>query len=293
MMLAAASPQSLTPAGQVLGTAAIFAMTAAAVFVGFRPFVAMVRRRQLRYASVLRTNLLLNVNPRTTTILSAVVVVAFGAIGYALTSSAAGAMIAAGGGMFLPGVVLHWLQRRRRKRLEDQLVNGIQTLVASVQAGLNLVQAMQLIRSDGPAPLKQEFAHLLREYEYGVPLEDAMNNAATRIGSSDFGLLFSALRTHRERGGDLAETLGRIAQTIREVQRLQNRVKTLTAQGRAAARWLSVMPVVVLAIFYFLIPSSGIKMLFTEDAGKLLLAVILLLNIVGYLGIKKVVSIDI
>ena len=292
-MLAAAPPQSMTLAGQVLGTAAVFAITAAAVFVGFRPFVAMVRLRQLRYASVLRNNLLLNINPRTTTILSAVVVAAFGAIGYALSNSATGAMVAAAGGMFLPGMVLHWLQRRRRGRLEEQLVNGIQTLAASVQAGLNLVQAMELIRTDGPAPLKQEFAHLLREYEYGVPLEEAMNNAAARIGSSDFGLLFSALRTHRERGGDLAETLGRIAQTIREVQRLQNRVKTLTAQGRAAARWLSVMPVVVLAIFYFLIPSSGIKMLFTENAGKLLLAVILLLNIAGYLGIKKVVSIDI
>jgi tight adherence protein B len=205
-----------------------------------------------------------------------------------LLGMAAGALL----GVFLPGVVMKMLRRRRLNRLEAQLVNGIQTLASGVRAGLNLVQSMELVARDGPIPLRQEFAHMLREYEYGVSLEDAMNNAALRIGSGDFRLLFAALLTHRERGGDLGETLDRIAESIREIQRLENRVKTLTAQGRATARWLGAMPGVVLVILYFIV-QDDVKRLFVEDVGKLLLLIIVVLNVLGFLWIRKIVSIDV
>jgi Flp pilus assembly protein TadB len=176
--------------------------------------------------------------------------------------------------------------------LEEQLVGGVQTLASGVRAGLNLVQSMEMIARDAPAPLSQEFAHLLREYEYGVSLEDAMSNAARRVGLPDFRLLFAALHTHRERGGDLGETLDRIAESIREIQRLESRVRTLTAQGRATARWLGAMPAVVMAILY-VIDSSGVVMLFTANVGKMLLALVIVLNLIGFLWIRKIMAIDI
>jgi len=189
--------------------------------------------------------------------------------------------------------VLKLLRIRRLDRLELQLVGGIQTLASGVRAGLNLVQSMELVARDGPIPLRQEFRHLLREYEYGVPLEEAMDNAATRIGSGDFRLLFAALQTHRERGGNLGETLDRIGESIREIQRLEGRVKTLTAQGRATARWLGAMPVVILLILYFFVDDTGVMTLFVEDLGKLILLAIVVLNVLGFLWIKKIVTIDI
>ena len=208
-----------------------------------------------------------------------------------------GGMLAAIGGLFAgafaPHALLRLLHRRRLRRLESQLVSGIQTLASGVRAGLNLVQAMELIARSGAVPLRQEFAHLLREYEFGTPLEEAMSNAAERIGSPDFRLLFAALRTHRQRGGDLGETLDRIAESIREIQRLENRVKTLTAQGRATARWLGAMPAAVVVIYYFLVDSNAIRMLFVEDLGKLVLAAIVVLNIAGFLWIRKIVAVDI
>jgi tight adherence protein B len=149
-----------------------------------------------------------------------------------------------------------------------------------------------MIVRDAPKPIQQEFAHLLREYEYGVPLDEAMNSAGERIGSNDFRLLFAALRTHRERGGNLGETLDRIAESIREIQRLERRVETLTAQGRATARWLGAMPMAVLAISYLIVP-EGVRQLFTTATGNWILTAVVILNILGWLWIRKIMAVDI
>ena len=133
---------------------------------------------------------------------------------------------------------------------------------------------------------------MLREYEYGVPLDEAMGKASVRIGSGDFTLLFTALETHRQRGGNLGVTLDRIADSIREIQRLENRVDTLTAQGRATARWLGAMPGVVMGILYLIDP-SGVRTMFSTGAGKIIILVIIALNIIGFTWIRKIVTIDI
>jgi tight adherence protein B len=120
-----------------------------------------------------------------------------------------------------------------------------------------------------------------------------MDNAVVRIASGDYGLLFSALQTHRQRGGDLGVTLDRIGDSIREIQRLENRVKALTAEGRVTARWLGLMPLAVMAILYVLVSPQDVISLFTETVGKLILLVIVTLNLVGFLWIRKIVDVDI
>jgi len=291
-MILAAARIPIDWSSVALVSALLFAGTAATVFIGYRPLRQYIRYREYQFDQILRRTLLLDIRPRSATIFSAVAIVFLAFFGHLVTESLVGMAAGAVLGVCLPWVVMRMLRRRRLERLENQLVNGIQTLASGVRAGLNLVQSMELVGRDGPIPLRQEFAHMLREYEYGVSLEDAMENAATRIGSGDFRLLFAALLTHRERGGDLGETLDRIAESIREIQRLENRVKTLTAQGRATARWLGAMPGVVLAILYFIV-QEDVKKLFVEDVGKLLLLIIVVLNVLGFLWIRKIVSIDI
>ena len=276
----------------ILFNVLIFAAVFGAVMIGARPLRQLVRRQEEYYESVLRDKLLIDVNPRSATVLTGIGIVVLGLIGYAVTRSDVGAIGGLAVGFVLPYAVLYYLRRKRLRRLEDQLVSGIQTISSSVRAGLNLVQAMEMVARDGPVPLRQEFTHLLREYEFGVPLDEAMANAAGRIGSSDFRLLFSALQTHRERGGDLGETLDRISASIREIQRLEKRVETLTAQGRTSARWLGAMPAAVLLILYF-INSESVLSLFRDDLGKAILMVIVGLNVVGFLWIRKIVAIDI
>jgi len=278
---------------QTVFSIAIFSATAGAVLVAWRQLVALLRRQELYFDAVLRGSLLLNVRPRVATILSAVGAVLLAALFYAVSGSHIGAIFGLALGLALPYLLVRALRRRRLHRLESQLVGGIQSLTSGVRAGLNLVQSMQLIAREGPAPLRQEFAHLLREYEYGLSLDEAMRNAAERIGSTDYRLLFTALATHRQRGGNLGETLDRIADSIREIQRLENRVQTLTAQGRATARWLGALPLVVMGIMYLLVDAESVRRMLADDLGKVIISIIVLLNIVGFVWIRKIVSVDI
>ena len=270
----------------------IFAAVAGIAFCWWGPFRRFLQRREARYDEVLRGSLLLDVKPRTVTVLALSAVVVLALVGYALIHHPLVAIIFGTIGAFLPSLVLRGLRRHRLYRLEDQLVDGIQTLVSGVRAGLNLIQAMDLLAKNAVRPISEEFAHLVREYEHGISLEQAMANAVNRIGSSNYRLLFSALLTHRERGGDLGETLERIADSIREIHRLEKRVETLTAPGRTEARWMGAMPMVILGILYMIDP-PGVTLLFTEDVGKIILAVIIVMNIIGFLWIRKIVAIDI
>lgn len=271
----------------------MFLAVAAAVMVGANPLLQWIRRRERQYDHILRRALLLDVSPRMVTITTVALMVFLGLLGYVVTNGTLlGALLAAAAGLFLPGAVIRLLRKRRQRRIEAQLVGGVQMLASGVRAGLNLVQSMEMIARDAPAPLREEFAHLLSEYEYGVPLDEAMESASRRIDLPDVRLLFAALQTHRQRGGDLGETLDRIAESIREIQRLESRVQTLTAQGRATARWLGAMPGVVMVILYF-IDATGVITLFTDGLGKMILALVVVLNIVGFLWIRKIMAIDI
>ena len=282
----------LAGAARVITSAMVFLSACGVVLVGGRPLKQYVLRQEYQFERVLRGSLLLDIRPRVATIVSAAVIVILAIIGYRLTGSILGFVALGGVGVLLPSAMLKLLKKRRIARLEQQLVGGIQTLASGVRAGLNLVQAMGLVARDGPVPLRQEFAHLLREYEFGLPLEEAMDNAAARIGSTDFRLLFSALKTHRERGGDLGLTLDRISASIREIQRLEGRIKTLTAQGKASAKFLAMLVVLVLAALYLIAPEA-VRNLFVDDLGKVLLFAIVVLNVVGFLWIRKIVDIDI
>ena len=278
---------------RVGSSAALFILAAAAGAVGYRPLSQFLRRQEQAYDLALRQRLLIDIPPRTVTFLSALAMAALAAIGYAATKSILGAVLGVAAGGLAPRLILWYLRKRRLDKLEEQLVTGIQTLASGVRAGLNLVQSMQLLGRDGPPPLRQEIAHLLREYEYGIPLEEAMDNAAARIGSGDFRLLFAALQTHRERGGDLGATLDDIGNSIREIQRLENRVKTLTAEGRVTARWLGLMPLVVMAVVFFFVSPDGVRAMFTEPLGKLIILGIVALNLAGFLWIRKIVNVDV
>jgi len=292
-MILGAEEISLDLTQQIVASVAIMTATAIAIRIGARPLGQLIARRERHYAQVIGGSLLMSIKPRTVTILSSFFMFLLAVIAYVITESLIGAFVGFIMGLMLPTVFIKHLREKRLKKLNDQLVPGIQTLASGVRAGLNLVQALELVARDGPSPLRQEFAHLVREYEFGLGLEDAMSNASARIGSGDFGLLFAALLTHRERGGNLGETLDKICEAIREIQRLEHRVDSLTAQGRATARFLGAMPMVVLAIVYFIVDAKGVERMFVTTPGKIILAAIVVLNILGFLWIRKIMDIDI
>ncbi|MBT3198669.1 MAG: hypothetical protein HN350_02030 [Phycisphaerales bacterium] len=292
-MILGESAVSLNMTQQIVASVAMMLTTTVAVRIGARPLGELILRRERHYTLVLGGSLLMTVKPRSVTVLSFILVFVLAMIAYAITGGILGILAGIGLGLFIPTVFIKHLREKRLNKLNDQLVGGIQTLSSGVRAGLNLVQALELVANDSPSPLRQEFAHMVREYEFGISLEDAMSNASERIGSGDFGLLFAALLTHRERGGNLGETLDKICDAIREIQRLEHRVDSLTAQGRATARFLGAMPAVVLTIVYFIVDPIGVEAMFSSTAGKVIIAAIIVLNILGFLWIRKIMDIDI
>ena len=193
------------------------------------------------------------------------------------------------GGVLVPWATIHLMVSRRRARLETQLMDGLITLSNGVRAGLNLPQALRLIEEHGHKPLAQEFGLVLREVEHGTSLDVALENAGRRIKSHNFRLLFAALKTTRMRGGNIPETLDRLGDSLREIARLEEKIKAQTAQGKMSAILMAFMPLFVLGI-YWLIDPEGVRLLFNDGYGQAILAVAVLFDLAGFFWIRSIVT---
>jgi len=274
----------------------ISALGFAGVFVLIRfgwPEIRLVLDRfERRLDTVLNRQLLMSTDPRMAMLLIGAAILIAGLLGYALVGNYVGFVVAAGIMCFAPNVLLNHLEHKRKEKLNEQIVDGITSLASGVRAGLTLVQSMQLLVQNASGPIKQEFEHMLREYELGIDLNQAMQNASDRIASSHYRLLFAAIMAHRTRGGDLSQSLDRITEAIREIQRLEGKLQTLTAQGRNQAWMMAGMAVVVLGIGYMIAPDQTQKVL-GDEMGRVILLGALALIVLGALWIRKIMSVDI
>jgi len=244
------------------------------------------------YQRVLVHQLMLKVRPAAAVVQSWACVVLFGLCFYVVGGGIAWFAIGAGAGGCLPWLIIRHLEQKRRDRLERQLVDGITTLASGIRAGLNMVQSIELLVANTGGPIHEEFEQLLREYRMGMDLNHAMRRAADRIRSTHYRLLFSALQMHRRRGGDVGATLDSLAESIREIQRLEGKLDAVTAQGRTQARMMAVMPLVLLALLYAIEP-DGVGSLFTDAVGRIILAIAAALVAIAFWWIKKIMTVDI
>lgn len=258
---------------------------------GFTPGKAWIDQQQMHYDRVLCRQLLMDVDPRTAvwSHIGGVVVVLM--LGVYLTGALIGIVLAAVAAL-VPYFIIRHLEAKRRIRLEIQLVDGLSSIASGVRAGLNLVQSMQLLVQNQTGPIEQEFGQILREYEMGMDLNQAMRQASDRIGSQLYRLTFTAIEMHRLRGGDSGESMDRIAESIREIQRLEGKLDAITAQGRVQANMMATMAVVIIVMMLMIFPEDT-KMLFTEPQGRIILIVACALIAAGYFWIKKIMQVDI
>jgi tight adherence protein B len=268
----------------------------ASVFIlvrwGHVPIGIYLKREEDRYDKVLNGQLLLHVPPKAALLAAAALVACCALIPALLIDGFLPPLAGGLAGLFLPALLTRHLIARRKARLERQLVDGITALASGVRAGLTLVQSIELLVKNTAGPIQQEFAQLLREYNMGLDLSQAMRNAANRIALSNYRLLFTAIEMHRLRGGDTGESLDRIAEAIREIQRLEGKLDAVTAQGRAQARFMAVMPLVVIGIYYLIDP-EGVSLLFHESYGRLILLIAAALIVTGFVWIRRIMAVDI
>lgn len=259
---------------------------------GLPAWRAWAADEEARYDRVLRRQLLMDIHPRTAVYLAAGAVLAAFLLGLAVLGSIIAGLILAALAYFVPRLVVTHLEEKRRQRLDSQLVDALTTMASAVRAGLNLVQAMELLVTNHVGPVKQEFGQVLREYSMGRDLNECLHAASNRIGSPLYRLTFTAIEMHRLRGGDTGESLDRIAESIRDIQRLEGKLDAMTAQGRMQAWAMAAMPLLFVGILYLIEP-EGVTLLFTTTVGKLILLIIIALIVLGYLWIKRIMAVDI
>ena len=259
---------------------------------GYTWSLAVVTRQEQAYDRVLRTQLLIDIAPRTALACSAGLVFVAGLFAFLITSSLLAGLLTALIAMLLPNLIVRHLETKRLEKLESQLVDGLTTLASAARAGLNLIQSMELLENNSVGPIKQEFGQLLREYRLGVDLNQAMQNTSNRIGSQLYRLTFTAIQMHRLRGGDTAESLDRIADSIREISRLEGKLDALTSQARYQASFMAVMPVIFLFLLWSIDP-QGVGLLFTEPAGRMILLGVGILIVAAFVWIRNIMAVEI
>ncbi|MCC6679605.1 MAG: type II secretion system F family protein [Phycisphaeraceae bacterium] len=259
---------------------------------GLGPARRFYQRQVTAFDRVLRRQLLIDFDPKLAFWLSAAGVAAALLFGYALSSNLIVAVLLAAIAAAMPLLVVRHLESKRMTQLDHQLIDALTTIASGVRAGLTLTQAMELVVQNHRGPVQQEFAQLLREYQMGMDLNQAMRNAANRIGSPLYRLTFTAIEMHRVRGGDSGESLDRIASSIREIERLEGKLDALTSQGRHQAWMMAVMPLVFILMLWAIDP-SGIALMFTEPLGRILLMIVVVMIGAAFLWIRKIMAIDI
>jgi len=174
------------------------------------------------------------------------------------------------GGVLVPWL---WLGRKRGKRIKAfnaGLADTLQLIAGSLTAGMSLAQSIDTVVAEGREPIAGEFKRVLIETRLGVPLEEALDGISQRIGSRDFEWVVMAIRIQREVGGNLAELLGTVGETLRERDYLRRQVYTLSAEGRLSGYILGGLPVVFF-IYLLLVRPDYVRPLYTTGLGILML----------------------
>lgn len=262
------------------------------VVYGFPWAKIWLYQRELMYDRVLNQHLLLDISPKLAVGFSIILIVIGATIGFLATEEALGCILGGLGGLVLPTLMLKYLNNQRNEKLEAQLIDGITVLASAMRAGLNLGQSFELLVKNSTGPIGQEFGQLIREYQMGLDLTHSMHKTANRIGLQNYRLLFTALEMHRQRGGDAAQSLDRIADSVREIQSLEGKLDAITAKGRSQAWMMAVMPGVFL-VMMLSIDNESTMLLFTEPIGRVLLLAAGILVGLAFLWIRKIMAVDI
>ena len=195
-------------------------------------------------------------------------------------------------GFFLPRFYVKFRQSRRLSDFNGQLGDAINLLANGLRSGYSLLQAMDAVAREMPAPMSEEFQRVVREIGLGVSSERAMNNFLRRVPSDDLDLMITAINVQHEVGGNLAEILETISHTIRERVRIKGEIRVLTAQGMISGYVISFLPLGLGLILYAMNPKY-IGRMFEEPCGIAMIAVGTISTVIGYIAIRKIVSIEV
>ena len=209
-------------------------------------------------------------------------------LGFMIASVLAFAFVLGGAPLFY----VRYRRSSRLKELEEQLPEALDFLARSMRAGHAFSISLEMIGTEMPDPLGQEFRALFAEHNLGSPIEVAMANFGKRVPLLDVRLFISSVALQRQTGGNLSEVLTRLAFLIRERFRLKGQVKAASAHGRLTSMVLTILPIVMIFALSFVAPGYLPQMAKDPD-GKYMIAAAVVFQILGYIIMRKIVNIKV
>ncbi len=215
-----------------------------------------------------------------------------GLLSLVLTRSLLGTVFCTFLAIMVPSFTVNFKAKRRLKKFNAQLPDMLSLLSGTLRAGYSLMQGVEAVSREVEDPIGYELRRVVTESRLGRPLEEALDAAAERMGSADFRWAVMAIGIQREVGGNLAELLMTVADTMVARERLRRDVDALTAEGKVSAMVLGFLPIGLGAAMWVINPEY-IGVLFSERLGNIMLAGAGLLAGFGFWWMKKLIEIDV
>jgi tight adherence protein B len=188
--------------------------------------------------------------------------------------------------------LINWAGSREKRRFEAQLPDTLTLLSTSLRAGYSLLQAVEAVAAEAPDPTSREFGRAIAEARLGRSVTEALDGITNRTQSKDFEWAVMAIEIQREVGGNLAEVLQTVADTMLQRNRLRGEIRALTAEGRISAFVLGSLPF-VMGLFLWTSNRDYIEPLFQETFGLIALGVGAVLMAAGIFWLRKIINIDV
>ena len=202
-----------------------------------------------------------------------------------------GPLVMAALGFVIPPLVVNYLQRRRQNMFNDQLTGMLQLLSNSLKTGYAIDRALETVAAKSQPPVSTEFERVATEITLGTSVEDALSALLLRINSPDLEFIVTAILLHTRVGGNLAEVLDNISDTLRDRLQTKRDMSVLTAQSRASATIITGLPILLALGLYVFVPGYFAPMTSTF-VGYILLGVAGLLILIGNILIRRMTALQ-
>ena len=189
-------------------------------------------------------------------------------------------VVGAAAAMGAPALLLRLAQARYQRRFLDVFPDAIDLIVRAIRAGLPVVEAMEVAAREIRPPVGVELQRTLEEVRVGVDLGDALQQTADRTRVPEFRFYVVALELQRRTGGGLAETLANLSGILRRRKDIRLKTRALSAESKASAAVLAILPFVVGALLFFFNPTL-MSVLLNDPRGRFMLGLSFLSLVTG------------
>lgn len=194
--------------------------------------------------------------------------------------------------LLIPRLLLIRMEKKRKEKLVSAIPDVLVQIAGGMSAGQTFLSAVETMVKETTGPISQEFSLVLREQRLGMSLAEAMDNLAEQVQAEEIDLVVTATQIANEVGGNLSEIFQRLADSLRRKMAMEGKIKALTAQGVLQGWVVGLLPMFIIGALYF-VDRANIEPIFTNLLGWIFLCIILILEMIGGLMIRKIVNIDI